>query len=681
MRAVSGVLSFLSACLLAEIAAAQEKKPELEPYEVVAGDSCSKIAKKKFNDSSRYDIIHKYNTELGPLPHKLTPGQVLLLPKSSTQPDAFLTQKRGPVRALPSQKGADWRDAVKGMDLYRAWRVNSQEKATAEVTFQDKSVISLRENTVVVIYGSASSTSKKEGGERLEAEIEKGTMKTSRAALLGGAPKLAISTPSAEADLGAGTATISVDDAGTTRVMNKDGESSKVYRKGSRKRSKGVEVAAGMGSKVEPKKEPTPPKPLPPAPEWVAGLPLAFPVLDGQNGTLRGSWAPVAAASFYEIEIAEDAGFSALQQILLVPATVTSFELQNLPPGTYHVRVTTSDTDKFESKPSSALALSLLSLALPGATVNGGAASVAPGATFQAPAGFRCAQAGGALAESVILAKSGELRCEGPGGAQMEPFPVTVRPVSFQVFAPGQTEPPALPRGETRVLSFRASEDMDAALAVQAPAGLEVSAPQKVGPALWELRVTAREDAPASAPLRLVLADADSVTLGEVSVEVAAPPAPPATQPDAPLPTFANAETLGLVAAGGLLKGEALGMAGFRVTKHAAPRVSYGLEAMGGITAPNADGDSLALFSLGGFAQYNLTTGKARPFALAGLGAAQLFEGDSDDARLSASAGLGLALDLNEATSLRADLRYQALLRPGEILSVPTGQLSIAHSF
>ena len=40
--------------------------------------------------------------------------------------------------------------------LFRQWRVRSQQRASAEVTFRDGSSIQMRENTLVIIYGPSS---------------------------------------------------------------------------------------------------------------------------------------------------------------------------------------------------------------------------------------------------------------------------------------------------------------------------------------------------------------------------------------------------------------------------------------------------------------------------------------------------------------------------------------------
>ena len=53
-------------------------------YTVRDGDTCAAIAKRFFGDAKRYDIIHQYNPGMGPTPHDLKAGRILILPKVAT---------------------------------------------------------------------------------------------------------------------------------------------------------------------------------------------------------------------------------------------------------------------------------------------------------------------------------------------------------------------------------------------------------------------------------------------------------------------------------------------------------------------------------------------------------------------------------------------------------------------
>src|SRR5690606_20985269 len=110
---------------------------------------------------------------------------------------------------------------------------------------------------------------------------------------------------------------------------------------GKRKTSKKVKVNDGFGTRVLPKKDPEPPRPLPPAPSWQEG-PTSFVAL-GATGTLRGAWTPVAEAARYRIELAEDARGAAVVQVVDLPETTRAFELREVPPGRYWVHVASVD--------------------------------------------------------------------------------------------------------------------------------------------------------------------------------------------------------------------------------------------------------------------------------------------------------------------------------------------------
>ena len=75
------------ALILSAMPVAAQEAPRLVPYVVEAGESCWSIAGRLFGDPTRYDILHRYN-DLGPMPHLLVPGQVLMVPAEGTDPDA-----------------------------------------------------------------------------------------------------------------------------------------------------------------------------------------------------------------------------------------------------------------------------------------------------------------------------------------------------------------------------------------------------------------------------------------------------------------------------------------------------------------------------------------------------------------------------------------------------------------
>ena len=56
-------------------------EPEADFYEVVSGDSLSKIAKKYYGNAMKYPVIFEANQPMLKHPDKIYPGQVLRIPK------------------------------------------------------------------------------------------------------------------------------------------------------------------------------------------------------------------------------------------------------------------------------------------------------------------------------------------------------------------------------------------------------------------------------------------------------------------------------------------------------------------------------------------------------------------------------------------------------------------------
>ena len=128
-------------CLAPTLAQAQDPSAagefRLEEYIIQKGDSCVKISRRRFGNGKRYDLIHKYNPNMGPTPHRLVPGEKLMLPVTAEYKgaDAEVTHSHREVKARAGREET-WGVADIGLDLYKGWRVNTLERAAAEVTFQ-----------------------------------------------------------------------------------------------------------------------------------------------------------------------------------------------------------------------------------------------------------------------------------------------------------------------------------------------------------------------------------------------------------------------------------------------------------------------------------------------------------------------------------------------------------------
>ncbi|WP_428267086.1 FecR domain-containing protein [Haliangium sp.] len=692
--------------------AAPDGDSELVDYVVQEGDTCIGIAKRELGGRAHLQDLHRANPGMGPTPHTLVPGTVLKLPgvrHDPGTPDARLTDKRGPVRVKEPAKEL-WERALRGMPLFRRWRVRSQERASAEVTFQDQSTIQMRENTVVVIYGPSNRATLQ---QVTTASLERGTLRT-RLGELDRPATLIVNTPSAESRIERGSALVSADDRGTTRVANHEGKPVRVRsRRGRRAQGPSVQVAEGMGSRVEEGKSPTPPRPLPPTPSWVDG-PRRFVGFADRGASVRGQWQPVAVATEYRIELAAAGeGGAAVSQIAIPRADIDRFEIHGLPPGQYRAVVSAIDADGFESKPSDPVTLTVAAVELHGLSTPAGAAldpdADAPGSsaagepegdddalgsreppavrvavqgsTVVAPAGLSCALAGDAEAgPAVVLARTGrhEIRCRDAQGEALAPVTVQVDELVLRVVDPGGGAPAPLPRGGTgRVRVEVASAGVaPAALALRAPAALQGL---RVGPTeAAEGSFEADIDIPDGADfgpeiaLQVIARSAPETVLTEISVAVAAP-----EPPEPPAPPPARAWEIGLFGGASLrsdryelgrtlLNTGIVGdspMLGLRAALSLHPRVFVEGELTLARVALDVPGTpSAGIYGYAAQARV-LLPGWRRfaPFAVAGIGAHTLRTASPeviDDTDMAVFYGLGATYPLSPRLAARVDARH-----------------------
>ncbi|MEX1367043.1 MAG: FecR domain-containing protein, partial [Nannocystaceae bacterium] len=508
-----------------------DTKVETIEYTIQAGDSCAKIATERYGDRKHYEVIHEYNRWLGPtLPHHLEEGQVLVLPKTlpPALPDAEVTAARRKVEARPPEQ-PQWSSARPGLDLYRGWRVNTQERASAEITFRDYSRIEMRENTLVIIYGGARTKARRQTSE---ATLDRGALRARLGAYTGktAVSEVKVTTPSAVAELEGGTSLVTVDDTGTSRVANHGTGKARV---GSAS-NKGPKVKVGpkMGSKVVKDERPSKPQPLPPTPAW-AGPPVDTFVAAGDSGSIEGLWAPVEAAVSYRVEIARQPDGRELVASQAVSSTVHRFEAHRLPPGDYYVSVAAIDGDAFESPPSDTRKLSLVSVPLltPGGaplpelgdddTATEAPTRVLRGTRLDVPRGLRCGVDGGEPSRQPVLAVAGEhaVDCVDEDDVAVPGFSVTVVEVKV---AAAQAEPAR--RGETTTASFTLDADvpLPRRVWVEAPAGVLVGSPTaSETPGTWTVPVHADPGAPDTTSLRVMAeAGGTEVELGQIPLEV-----------------------------------------------------------------------------------------------------------------------------------------------------------------
>lgn len=526
---------------------APDSDVELYDYTVKKGDSCASISNQQFGSRKAYGRIHEHNPEMGPTPHKLVPGTVLKLPRDKVKPDARVTasERKVEVRA-PSDQG--WKTASQGFELFRGWRVSTLERAFAEVTFRDTSRIYMRENTLVIIYGGTEGSARRTG---TTAKLDKGALR-SRLGELSGGKTLAVETPSSNTELTGGSALITVDPEGTSRVANHGGGKARVR---SGKSGKAVSVPERMGSKVRKGKAPSAPKPLPDTPVWAAENASTYLIPDGASGTITGGWKSVPKAETYRVEVGRMAQGGFIMTSVQIPKSATAFEVHGLETGEYFATVAAVDDDKFESPPSRLYQTKVVSTPLVAPT---GAAvavppadpgqpmapvRVLPGARFEVPAGLTCGLGTSELGPTVIASGAGvqQVRCQDTGGKPVGGFAIDV--IEIQVAKAGEGDAGAFTvrRDASTTLDLALSSDgeLPAELAVRAPDGFDVSQMRKTDDGSWVVDVTTDKAAVSPATFDIIIAGTD-VVLADFPVTILEPGEP---EPDAPEPEKKKRDT------------------------------------------------------------------------------------------------------------------------------------------
>ncbi|MCZ7685218.1 MAG: LysM peptidoglycan-binding domain-containing protein [Sandaracinaceae bacterium] len=278
------------AALLAFAPEVRAQEPTLE-VTVQPGETCRSLAARIYGDAEAYDRIHAHNPQMGPPPHRLVPGTVLRVPRP--EPPARLSAVHRVVERRDPDDAA-FAPARTGQPLPRGTQVRTHDASSAEITFRDRAEVTVRERTLVIVYG---------GRRRLvERAITRASSSAARCAAasgeLAGRRPLEVETPSSHASLD-GDAVVSVEDDGTSRVANHGERPATVVAGGAR-----VVLPGGTGTVVRQGERPARPRRLLAAPRWRAdhrGPVLGF---VGRGASLRGGFDPVRGAARYRVEIA-----------------------------------------------------------------------------------------------------------------------------------------------------------------------------------------------------------------------------------------------------------------------------------------------------------------------------------------------------------------------------------------
>jgi hypothetical protein len=551
-----------------------------EEYTVVEGDTCASIAERYYGSPRRYDRIHAHNPDLGALPHRLRAGMVLRLPlPRESGADATVTDARGSVRTqLPTDES--WTGARIGAELRTGSRMSTGERSSAELTFRSSTVAAIRAETLVIVHGGSVERVREEGSHAI---LREGSLLSRLSELSGGAPLL-VETPTAEVEITDGETAVHVQTNGDTGVSTHSGSGTRVRGTGGgATEGASVEVPVGHGTHVRRGGRPSPPRPLPPAPEWAAGERAFLGLLPDDEtaggGTITGSWLPVAAALTYHVEIARREDGRDLVFQVDVPATVTRFEAYGLPPGQYYVRVATLDAELLEGRPLAPGVFEVIGVrlvppgeALPAETASEGVAlleeldaladaaflltsapprpSVLVGSRVAVPEGVICAAGTSAPSHELTLLEVGDtyVTCVSPAGTTIVGLELSVVRLVARVLDAAGEPVRILPRTEpTEVRVLLEGRELDRAALEATAEGGEVSAP--VVEADGALRTTITPFATASGPVTLAfsLRAAPDVVLGSVEVPVEEPE-PVEVAPLEEMHTPALHEGLGLFA-------------------------------------------------------------------------------------------------------------------------------------
>lgn len=509
---------------------------EVFAYEVRRGDGCGRISQRVYGDRHREDLVHAFNPDMGAPPHRLRPGTYVCLPRSipPPPPPAHITAIRQQVRERPPEQPA-FRPAVLGQTVARGARVDVRERAFAELTFRDTSTLVLRGDTLVVVYGDAEQTAR----EASHAELERGALRARLGELRG-----RIRTPTAVVGLAGGAAVASVDGEATTRLSNHEGGAAEVTDIGGRGV---VRVPPNRGSEVRRGAAPTPPRPLPDAPRWSASQPARFLSVPAAS-TVRGAWLPVSNARTYRVELARAPDGGQLAAAVEVPAAVTRFEIHQLPPGTYHARVSTIGQDLFESRPSEPWTFEVVAGTLEGHGLEGGVLAdeavldevpplaIWPGTRLTPPAGIRCG-----AADVIVLATPGPLSlpCRDAENRTVGLFHGVIRPMEMGL---ADTDHATVQQGAhiTRMLLVPGAAALPETATVTGSAGFAVLSATRREDG-FEVELSVAEDAREGT---LVLA-LDDVTLARVALTAVAREVAQA-EPDAPAVRLPPPEAFGV---------------------------------------------------------------------------------------------------------------------------------------
>jgi hypothetical protein len=224
--------------------------------------------------------------------------------------------------------------------------VRTRSRSSAEIVQDDGTVIYLRPNSKAMIDLSGSTKSERGEVRVTNVKLESGSLVAKVQKLMQRDSRFQIQTPTATSFIRGTEFRLKVEDQGTTRLEVLEGK----VDFGSETRN--VSVDGNFGSLAAAAGElPTEPHGLPAAPAELF-TPEDRQVLDDNLATYRFSWATVASAAKYHLEISADPEFKQLVEEAWLDganADLMSLRIDTLEPGTYFWRVSALDAEGYES--------------------------------------------------------------------------------------------------------------------------------------------------------------------------------------------------------------------------------------------------------------------------------------------------------------------------------------------
>lgn len=303
---------------------------------VQKGETCEDIAKTLYGSATHVPLIGRYNRVVCAAGKALPEGTTLILPKSvTTVPDARVKSSHPDVRGRPS--GGSWSTVLTGAPLYRNHNVQTMDEGRAHIEFLDHTHVFLAQNTLIVVYGTASKTRVSKAAPTVE--LHSGEVQAGLSALRGEPAVVAVP------DGGKVSATSSdtVVERKATRTTVAIFEGRATVQSG----GKTVTVPKDFGTRFVGTTPPAPPRPLPPAPQWQTGGSPSIVLAPAGTAVIAANWTAVTKAKAYRLEMSRDEGFHDLVVREEIAANVLSFRAERFPAGTYRMRVRAIDEEEY----------------------------------------------------------------------------------------------------------------------------------------------------------------------------------------------------------------------------------------------------------------------------------------------------------------------------------------------